>query len=83
MSGKVEWVGHPLLGHVVVLELQRERLAIVAELHDLTTGQIYEALIDAEGFATLFPFQPPSGQGLLLSLAKGLETHFDKFQLKL
>lgn len=80
IRGAVAWPSHPLRGHEIVLEVQRERLAFVAELHDLTTGQIYEALMDADGFSSLFPFQQPAGRGLLLSLTKGIELNFAKFK---
>lgn len=80
LRGKVAWPKHPLFGHFIELEIQRERLAVVAKVRDLTQGNHYQLVIDVESFSSVFPFQRPAGRGSLLSLAKGLEVNFLRFE---
>lgn len=63
-----------LRGHSLVIEIQRDGLAVIVTVTHTLTGQTVEMELSSDDYGRIFPFRPPSGRGMLLSVIAGLQS---------
>lgn len=66
---------HRLAGQMVNIMLQREFFALVVTVQVEGTNTRFEMAMEPDQYLNVFPFQPPAGQGGLLSVVLGVQMN--------